>query len=34
MITSPEQVEEIMAMLSAALDRFADRISPALSRSA
>ena len=34
MITTPEQVEEIMAMLSAALDKFADRIAPALSRSA
>lgn len=34
MTTTPEQVEEIMAMLSAALDKFADRIAPALSRSA
>ena len=34
MITTPDQVEEIMTMLTAALDRFVHRIQPALERSA
>ncbi|HRV61354.1 MAG TPA: aspartate aminotransferase family protein [Albidovulum sp.] len=34
MITTPDQVEEIITMLTAALDRFVHRIQPALERSA
>lgn len=34
MTTTPAQVEEIMAMLTAALDRFAERVAPALARTA
>ncbi len=34
MITTAEQVEEIMAMLTAALDGFAERVEPALKQSA
>jgi len=32
MITTPEQVEEIMAMLTTALDQFAEKVAPALAR--